>query len=105
MPDLSTGTPWHAIISVGAATQAVKAAVVGKTIVVTSYSLLVKGATTLTFKTATTAISGAMVAAAADVVIEAHDGRAGVMACVNGEGLNLVSTGDGAYGHIAGVVM
>lgn len=104
-PALNTGIPWHAIISVGATTQVVKAAVTGKTIVVTSYSLLVKGATTLTFKTATTAISGAMVAAAADVRLEANDGHVGVMVCANGEALNLVSSSDGAYGNIAGVLI
>ena len=89
-----------AVISVGAdATAAVVAATTGKRIYVISYVMLSTAAGTLTWKSNTTAISGAFPVAANGGVGASHNPH-GNFWTEAGEALNLTTATATAYGHL-----
>ncbi len=106
MPDLSTGTPWHAEIDVGAVTGGtIKAAVAGRHIVVTSYTYIATDAVNVTWLSATTDLTGIMSVAAAGDIISVSDHGSGLMTTAAGEALNITTSADGINGHVSGVIM
>jgi hypothetical protein len=98
------GITEYVTISVGAETGEVAPAVVGRQIMVVSYVLLAfPAATVVTFKSATTAISGAM-------ALEANGGisaesQSGLMWTEPGEALNITNTVGGIEGHLTYIIV
>ncbi len=84
------------ITQAGAATtELVAAPGTGKTIVVHGYTFT-NASGTATFKSATTALTGAMTAAA----IPIHADGFQLLRCASNEALNLVTSGAAAMGHL-----
>jgi hypothetical protein len=93
------GITEYVTISVGAETGEVAPAVVGRQIMVVSYVFVADAATTVTFKSATTAISGAMTldANGGVAVSESSDG---LMWTEPGEALNITNSAGNINGHL-----
>lgn len=93
------GITEYVTISVGAETGEVAPAVVGRQIMVVSYVFVADAATTATFKSATTAISGAMTldANGGVAVSESSDG---LMWTEPGEALNITNSAGNINGHL-----
>jgi hypothetical protein len=93
------GITEYVTISVGAATGEVAPAVAGRQIMVVSYVFVADAATTVTFKSATTAISGAMTldANGGVAVSESSDG---LMWTEPGEALNITNSAGNINGHL-----
>ncbi len=104
--DLSQGEPWHAKIDVAQVTKnAVKAAVAGKQIVVTSYGYIATDAVNVTWLSDDTDLTGIMSVATAGDFLGADDIRVGLFVTAEGESLKLTTSADGINGHIAGVLI
>jgi hypothetical protein len=93
------GITEYVTISVGAETGEVAPAVAGRQIMVVSYVFVADAATTVTFKSATTAISGAMTldANGGVAVSESSDG---LMWTEPGEALNITNSAGNINGHL-----
>ena len=93
------GITEYVTISVGAETGEVAPAVAGRQIMVVSYVFVADAATTVTFKSATTAISGAMTLSANGgvAVSESSDG---LMWTEPGEALNITNSAGNINGHL-----
>jgi hypothetical protein len=76
-----------------AADHEIVAAVAGKKIKVTSYTLIGAGAVSVTWKSAAAALSGAMPLAANSQLTAHASGQRGVLETVAGEALNLTLSG------------
>ena len=88
------------ITAASAADNEIVAAVAGKAIIVWNYTLISTSANTLTWKSATTAITGAM-AVAANGGISTPDSNRGLFITTAGEALNLAFSGaTQVSGHI-----
>lgn len=105
-PDPVKGGPltllFAPITAVTAATAEIVAAVTGKSIYVVGYTLVASGTVTITWKSATTALSGAM-ALAAQTTVTAHGTLATpVLGTASGEALNLtLAQAVQVSGHVA----
>ena len=97
--EMRYGVTEYVAISAGAATQAVRAGVLGRQIEVLSYVFVVDAASTVTFKSASTGISGAMACAAKGGVSADGEGQ-GLMITAAGEGLNITNSAGNIAGHI-----
>lgn len=87
-------------ISAGAATQALRAAVTGRQIEVLSYVFVVDAASTVTFKSNTTAITGGMELPANGGVSAVAGEDQGLMITEKGEALNITNSAGNIAGHI-----
>ncbi len=92
------GITEYVTIAVGAETGEVAPAVPGRNLMVVSYVFVADAATTVTFKSATTAISGAMTLDAnGGVSAESSDG---LMWTEPGEALNITNSAGNISGHL-----
>ena len=93
------GITEYADISAGATTQSLRAAIPGRQIEVLSYVFVVDEASSVTFKSNTTAISGAM-ACAANGGASANGEGDGLMITAVGEALQVTNSAGNIAGHI-----
>lgn len=106
---LQAGEPWYVAVNTsGANTATLKAAVSGKEIVVTSYSLTTPNGASdcnVTFQSDATAISGIM-PLVAETTINSAEGAVGLFRTVKGEALKITKSANvDVDGHIAGVLI
>jgi hypothetical protein len=87
-------------ISAGAATQELRAAVAGRQIEVLSYVFVVDAASTVTFKSNTTAITGGMELPANGGASAVSADEQGLMITEKGEALNITNSAGNIAGHV-----
>ena len=97
--EMRYGITEYVAISAGAATQAIRAGILGRQIEVLSYAFVVDAASTVTFKSASTSISGGMACAANGGVSADGEGQ-GLMITSAGEALNITNSAGNIAGHI-----
>jgi hypothetical protein len=93
------GITLYAEISAGAETQEVVAAIAGRQIEVLSYVFVADAASTVTFKSDTNTISGAM-AVAANGGASSNGDDNGLMLTNKGEALNITNSAGNLGGHL-----
>tara|TARA_Y100001936_G_scaffold164608_1_gene160727 strand:+ start:761 stop:1201 length:441 start_codon:yes stop_codon:yes gene_type:complete len=87
-------------ISAGAATQELRAGIAGRQIEVLSYVFVVDAASTVTFKSAATAISGGMACASNGGASAVSADEQGLMITAVGEALNITNSAGNIAGHV-----
>jgi len=93
------GITLYAEISAAVETQEVVAAIAGRQIEVLSYVFVADAASTVTFKSDTTAMSGAM-AIAANGGVSSNGDDNGLMLTSKGEALNITNSAGNLGGHL-----
>ena len=98
------GITEYVTISAGVGDIEIAPAVTGRQIMVVSYVFLATAATVVTFKSATTAISGAMTVDA-NGGVAMNEGAEGLMWTEPGEALNIANTVGVINGHLTYVIV
>ena len=98
------GITEYVTIVVGAATSEVAPAVAGRQIMVVSYMFFADAATTVTFKSASTAISGAMTLDL-NGSVAMEEAIQGLMWTEPGEALNMTNSAGNINGHLTYVIV
>ena len=93
------GITEYVAISAAAATQILRSGLAGKQIEVLSYAFVCDAASTVTFKSASTSISGGMAVAANGGVSADGEGQ-GLMITAVGEALTITNSAGNIAGHI-----